>query len=339
MSFSNDELTESVETESVDDYSKVALHFHSCLSYDVPNKRTLNPEALYNKARRQGFIICRPTDHDAFHRWSDDFQQAEVTLNKQSGDNSLIIHLGFYGATSDSLCEIIRLASSGSSEKVMLYIRGHKELIRTVYNHPFYFEPEDLRVISSANAEELADMIVSQAQECDVIEINHSCLPRANALALKLAKSIGKQLVYSSDTHTGLLSSCYTVVPKVNTNGSYRSVFNNVWDHIINGRAKPFFCMLSYDYVKQEYKRYIDNVLSLSPDNAISLNTCSKVGNAFIRMCERAPTGSKRQTLYRIINDFLCFSGIPARYNYAKQNSALSLIEPHINRKLSLITE
>jgi predicted metal-dependent phosphoesterase TrpH len=190
------------------------LHLHSHYSHDVVNIPELSPRALYEKAVARGMGFFTLTDHDhmngieALRReltaaYGSDWPipvipGAEITLRDPRIGHT--IHVNVLGLERPQLRELGRRRRD--LDRFLDFCR--EQDLYHAYNHPFWFEDGergDPAVIRSLCA------------EFPVIELNAGRIPQLNERTLELARSLGRHVVATSDSHTGNIGRAVTLAP------------------------------------------------------------------------------------------------------------------------------
>jgi predicted metal-dependent phosphoesterase TrpH len=190
------------------------LHLHSNFSYDVLNLPELSPRALYDKAVERGMGLFCLTDHDTLKGC----EALETELRAEFGDRPPIplipgieikvkdpkirhtIHVNVLGLDRKQMGQLARRRRSLAD--FLAYCRD--EDLYHAYNHPFWFERGecgDLRRITELIA------------QFPVTELNAGRIPQLNKRTLKIAQRFGRQVVATSDSHTGQVAKAWTEAP------------------------------------------------------------------------------------------------------------------------------
>ncbi len=195
-------------------YKRADLHLHSNFSYDVLNLPQLSPRALYDKAVRKGMGFFTLTDHETMRG----ILALEKELAREYGDAPPIplvrgveiklkdpsightVHVNVLGVTMEQFLDLARRRHS--LDDFLTYCRDHR--LYHAYNHPFWFERGE-----RGSLERVEQLIA----RFPVIELNAGRIPQLNHRTATLAKRYGKQLVATSDSHTGQVAKGYTMAP------------------------------------------------------------------------------------------------------------------------------
>jgi predicted metal-dependent phosphoesterase TrpH len=195
-------------------YKKADFHLHSHFSYDVLNLPAFSPRTLYETAVRRGMGFFALTDHDTLLG----YKALRKELTAEYGDDPPIPLIAGIELTvrDETVGHTIHVNVLGLDEAQMLELaRRRKDLHRFlafcrsedlyhIYNHPFWFKPGELGRRST---------VEGLIPEFPLIEINAARIPQLNARTLRLARKFGKEVVATSDSHTGNVGRAYTMAP------------------------------------------------------------------------------------------------------------------------------
>lgn len=183
------------------------LHVHTWCSYDVAPVPYNDPLFLYEKAVRAGMKFITFTDHDtmdAYDRigWTREriVPGAEIKIldRRRVGHT---VHLNVYQLDRKRFRELEEIAEkSGDIELLIACIRNHQ--LPYIYNHPFWHEPYE-----KLNIRAVFDLM----SLFPVLEYNMGRVNPLNQIAVYLARSAGKGLVGTTDTHSGRIAEAYTL--------------------------------------------------------------------------------------------------------------------------------
>lgn len=193
-------------------YRKADLHLHSNFSYDVLNLPQLSPRALYDKAIRKGMGFFTLTDHETMRgilalerQLQSEFGDAPpiplirgVEIKLKDPDVGHTVHVNVLGLTLEQFLDLARRRKS--LEAFLEYCQEHR--LYHAYNHPFWFERGERGSL---------DRVAQTIARFPVIELNAGRIPQLNHRTATLAKRYGKQLVATSDSHTGQVAKAYTM--------------------------------------------------------------------------------------------------------------------------------
>lgn len=200
--------------EPQDDLRKADLHLHSNFSYDVVNLPELSPRALYEKAVRMGMGFFTLTDHETMRG----IESLRKDLDREYGSAPPIplipgieikvrdprlehtIHVNVLGLDQDQMLALAR--SRKSIDRFLDFCR--REDLYHAYNHPFWFEPGERGTIET---------IRSLIAEFPLVELNAGRIPPLNGRTLKLARRFGREVVATSDSHTGRIGRGFVLAP------------------------------------------------------------------------------------------------------------------------------
>jgi hypothetical protein len=196
------------------EYKKADLHLHSNFSYDVLNLPDFSPRTLYEKAVRRGMGFFTLTDHDTLRG----VQALEKELLADYGDHPPIplipgieitvrdpavghtVHVNVLGLDESQMLELARRRKS--MPRFLDFCRG--EDLYHAYNHPFWFK------LGEQGRRSAVERLIP---EFPVIEINAARIPQLNSRTLSLARQAGKQVVATSDSHTGNVDRAHSMAP------------------------------------------------------------------------------------------------------------------------------
>jgi predicted metal-dependent phosphoesterase TrpH len=195
-------------------YKKADLHLHSHFSYDVLNLPAFSPRTLYDTAVRRGMGFFALTDHDTLLG----YQALRKELAAEFGDEPPIplipgieitvrdekightIHVNVLGLDEGQMLELARRRRDLG--RFLAFCRS--EDLYHIYNHAFWFKPGELGRRS---------VVEGLIPEFPLIEINAARIPQLNSRTLGLARKFDKQIVATSDSHTGNVGRAYTMAP------------------------------------------------------------------------------------------------------------------------------
>jgi predicted metal-dependent phosphoesterase TrpH len=207
------------------------MHVHSNRSPDVPTVPALEPNAILATAHERGMVYRTITDHDmlTYHDIKDGVLGLELTIDDPKVGHT--VHFNIYDLDEKGLSALLdrRYCVDG----VIGYCR--REEIPFVFNHPYWFKPEDERRLrrDDASVRRAIASIKAIANDVDVIEYNAKRTKRSNDLALLLADVYDKGVIGSTDTHSGDVGLLYTIAP----GERFREWWGNVADrkaHIVD---------------------------------------------------------------------------------------------------------
>ncbi len=195
-------------------YKKADLHLHSSYSYDVLNLPQLSPRALYDKAVREGMGFFTLTDHDTMRG----ILALEQELREEFGDQPPIptirgieikvkdrtvghtVHVNVLGLDAAQWLDLARRRKS--LDAFLEFCREHR--LYHAYNHPFWFEKGE-----RGSLEKVTELIA----RFPIIELNAGRIPQLNHRTATLARRFGKQIVATSDSHTGQVGKGHSLAP------------------------------------------------------------------------------------------------------------------------------
>jgi predicted metal-dependent phosphoesterase TrpH len=215
-------------------HRRADLHLHSNYSYDVLNLPELSPRALYDKAVAAGMGFFCLTDHDTMRG----HEALDAELRAEFGDQPPIplipgieikvrdprirhtVHVNVLGLDRRQMGQLARRRRSVND--FLAYCDDHD--LYHAYNHPFWFERGELGDLGR---------ITELIARFPVTELNAGRIPQLNGRTRKIAERFGRQVVATSDSHTGRVGKAWTEAP----GDSPTEFLRNVRDG--RGRAVP----------------------------------------------------------------------------------------------------
>jgi len=196
------------------DGKKADLHLHSHFSHDVLNVPELSPRALYDSAVARGMGFFTLTDHgtmkgiESLHRELDQEFGGHPPIHVIPGIEMKVrdarvghtIHINVLGLTPRQMIELARRRTS--IERFLAFCR-QEDLFHT-YNHPFWFERGERGTLET---------ITKLIDQFPVIELNAGRIRQLNRRTLTIARRLGKQVIATSDSHTGRVGKAYSTAP------------------------------------------------------------------------------------------------------------------------------
>jgi hypothetical protein len=210
-------------------YKKADLHLHSSYSYDVLNLPELSPRALYDKAVAEGMGFFTLTDHETMLG----IAALEKELEAEFGDRPPIplitgiemkirdpkightVHVNVLGLDQR---QMLALARRRKSLDLFLEFCAAEDLYHA-YNHPFWFERGERAELST---------IRGLIARFPIVEMNAGRIPQLNGRTLHLARVLERQVVATSDSHTGRVGKAYTMAPGETPGEFLRNIRNGV---------------------------------------------------------------------------------------------------------------
>ncbi len=195
-------------------YKKADLHLHSSYSYDVLNLPELSPRALYERAVAAGMGFFTLTDHETMLG----IQALKNELDAAYGGKPPIpvipgieikvrdpkightVHVNVLGLDQRQMLALARRRKS--LDRFLEFCR--EEDLYHAYNHPFWFERGERGELSTIKA---------LIERFPIVEMNAGRIPQLNGRTLHLARKLGKQVVATSDSHTGQVGKAYSMAP------------------------------------------------------------------------------------------------------------------------------
>jgi predicted metal-dependent phosphoesterase TrpH len=262
---------------------KADLHLHSHVSHDVLNLPELSPRALYDKAVEQGMGFFTLTDHgtmrgiEALRRELDREFDGHPPIPVISGIEMKIrdagvghtIHVNVLGLNPRQMLELARRRKS--IDRFLDFCR--KEDLYHAYNHPFWFERGE-----RATLETITELI----DRFPVIELNAGRIPQLNRRTLGIARRFGKQVIATSDSHTGGIGRAYAIAP-----GETAEEF---LQNIRIGASRVVPSSISFRKFTEEIRETID--LVFLRQSAFNIKTSFLKENPLARRIARATLGS-----------------------------------------------
>lgn len=195
-------------------YAKADLHLHSNYSYDVLNIPDFSPRNLYQKAVRVGMGFFTLTDHDtmrgieALRRELDEEYAGALPIPLIPGIELTVrdprightIHVNVFGLDQSQMLELARRRKF--IDRFLDFCRS--EDLTHVYNHPFWFQSGE------RGSKEAVESLVG---EFPLIELNAGRIPQLNERTVALARRRGKEVIATSDSHTGFVGKAYSMAP------------------------------------------------------------------------------------------------------------------------------
>lgn len=195
------------ELSPSDEWVAADLHVHSTSSYDVLPTDEFHPEALYRKAIDMGMGFVSITDHDTMDAYNIiGWERPKLVPGVEIGicDRKRVghtIHINVYNLNKSQFREILDLSKRERNlEKTIHFFKEEK--LPFVYNHPFWFSPEDSPDFRAV--ESIIDLF-------PVVEYNMKRVRRKNMLAVSLASRYDKGVIAATDTHIGKIGETFTI--------------------------------------------------------------------------------------------------------------------------------
>ena len=226
------------------------LHAHSWYSNDVIPSPQTDPVTMYNAAVEKGFRFVTFTDHDTMHAydrigWARDRLVPGVEIRILDRVRvGHTIHINVYGLDKKQFQEIEAIAQRDRNiDRLVGYLNDNG--LDFIYNHPFWCELHEQLSIQSIR--DIAPMF-------PVLEYNRGRIHPLNTEALELAEEHGLGLAASSDTHSGLIGSSYTL--------AQAATFPEFFDQLRRGRSLVVPQDMNVELFSQEIYRYINLIFS-----------------------------------------------------------------------------
>lgn len=218
----------------VRDLKRADLHLHSNFSHDVLNLPELSPRALYDKAVAKGMGFFCLTDHDT----TKGYEALKGELRTEFDDQPPIplisgielkvrdphirhtVHVNVLGLDRAQMGQLARRRRC--MRDFLAYCRDHD--LYHAYNHPFWFERGELGDLGR---------ITELIAQFPVTELNAGRIPQLNGRTHKIAQRFGREVVATSDSHTGQVGKAWTEAPGDTPADFLRSIRSGL------GRAVP----------------------------------------------------------------------------------------------------
>jgi predicted metal-dependent phosphoesterase TrpH len=291
------------------------LHVHTLHSYDVIPTRQVDPLFLYNRARRLGMTYIAFTDHDTMAAYDEigwtreglvPAVEAKILDPRNVGHT---IHVNVYALSRRQFQEIQEIAGKAHDVVTLAgYLRA--EGLPFIFNHPFWHEPEE-----KPNLKAVLDV----ARLFPVLEYNMGRIGRINAQALRLANSLSKGIVATTDTHVGEIGGAFTLA----RSDSFKEFFDRI------AARKSHLCPadLTLPRLKEEtslrIRRLFDKTGWLQAKESLTMDTGNAILDGIISQVARsgsATPGLSRWLLKKAV-EALSGSGIPGALYLRYQNS------------------
>lgn len=297
-----------------DGWQAADLHVHTLYSYDVIPTRQVDPLWLYNRARRLGLAFVVFTDHDtmaAYDRigWTREGLIPAVEVKILDSRNvGHTLHINVYTLDQRQFRKIRDIAEK-ARDIVMLTAYLRDEGLPFVLNHPFWHEPGERPRLQA---------VLDIAPLFPALEYNMGRIGRINALALRLADSLGRGIVAGTDSHVGEIGRAFTL--------SRGSSFKEFFERIAAREAYLCPADLTLPRFKKEtslrIRRLFDKSAWLHAKESLTMDTGSPIVDGIVRYLARretnAPTLSRR--ILRWAVEAASDSGIPGALYLRAQN-------------------
>ena len=312
---------EEAEHLRAEGWKRADLHSHTTASHDVPNSLELRPAAIYAKARKLGLDFYSATDHDTIEAYMnlperpDIVRGVELTVSP-SRHNPHVMHVNVYDFSDE---QFQKLNGDGYEQglkqqgiiPVIEYLS--KENIPFLFNHPYWFTPEDEEKIrkNPEMRQNIKKSIETVAPFFPIIEYNTKRPRELNELALQLAQKYGKGMMCNTDTHTGHIGEAYTLAP----GETFREYFNN----IAAGEYRLVVRDIDANSFNQELNDWVRHFIASAKGSAI-METGHSIANTAQRLLVRETWGGTfaRSALEKLVRGF-ANTGIPARHYINRQ--------------------
>ncbi len=333
-------------------WKKADLHWHTSVSYDVPDRPWLSPTELYNRAKELGLSYITITDHDVID--APNFLPNDETIVpgaeikiRDSEQTLHTIHVNVYCLNNEHLENLLDIANSklpqrlnhptnvdfvkamqstrqhygeGDFQEFIQYLRNNN--LPHTFNHPYWFETSEEQTVTRENFQAI-DRI---AEEFPIIEYNTKRPKRLNALAVALASRHGKGMTCSTDSHTGNIGDAYTLAP----GDTFREFFDNISMGNYRLVAKDFdTCSFN-----NEVKNWVKNYLHPGEPGAL-IETGHPLADRLLTYLSKPSKSAKAlrgfiENAVRGITEI----GIPARVYLGRQNKLADRIEASLGSTL-----
>jgi len=290
------------------------LHVHTLYSCDVIPTQSVDPLALYLKARRDGMAYVAFTDHDTMAAydnvgWTREGLVPAVEVKIFDPANvGHTVHINVYTLDRAQFREIEKIART-ARDIVLLAAYLRDERLPFVFNHPFWHEFGERPNLRA---------VIEIAELFPVLEYNMGRVGRINAQALRLADALGKGVVATTDTHVGEVGRAFTL----SRGGSFREFFGN----IAARRSRICPADLTLPRLKKEtsvrVRSLFDKASWMHPKETLSIDTGSAILDGIVTRLarERTDDPSLSRWLLRKAIEALSSSGIPGSLYLRSQN-------------------
>ena len=212
-------------------YFALDPHCHSSYSYDVPDVKETGPENIIRAQKLKGLKTIL-TDHDTLNGHNYLKNKGEITVPaveltfKPKIARKIVsyrpiqtLHINVFRLKDKDLVNLKKIAETGDLDVLIKYFKQHD--LDWMYNHPFYHD----------KSEKLNwKVIPALAQNYfEVIELNSSYSKGFNDITERLAESLSKGIVASSDSHTGAPGRGMVIAKGKN--------FKEFWKNVKEGNA------------------------------------------------------------------------------------------------------
>lgn len=169
------------------------------------------------------------------------------------------IHVNVFELDSLQFQKLEEIAALGDLHGFLDLLKAEK--LPFVYNHPLWFEHGE-----KPNLSVIPDLI----KLFPVIEYNMHRIRRKNEITMELARKLGKGLIASTDTHSGMIGKAYTL----SRGKDFREFYNN----ICQGNSYIVVRDLTKQDLMQEMDIWLD-LLSSQDMMSISKRIATGMGN------------------------------------------------------------
>jgi predicted metal-dependent phosphoesterase TrpH len=290
------------------------LHVHTLHSYDVIPTRGVDPLQLYTRARRLGMTYVAFTDHDTMAAydeigWTREGLVPAVEVKILDRVNvGHTVHINVYTLDRGQFAEIRRIVRvSGDIRTLAGFLTD--EGLPFVFNHPFWHEPGEVPNLRA---------VLEIAGLFPVLEYNMGRVGRINAQALKLAHSLSKGIVASTDSHIGDIGRAFTL--------ARGDGFKSFFAEIAAGRAFIHPADLTLRRLKEEtyirVRSLFDKAGWLFDKETLAMETGSAVLDGIVTRLAREDKQGPAVTrwILRKALEILSGSGIPGSLYLRSQN-------------------
>ena len=232
------------------------LHAHTWYSNDVIPSPETDPITIYQTAIAKGFRFVTFTDHDtmdAYDRVGWTRERLVPGVEVRILDPVRVghtLHVNVFGLNKKQFLEIEDIAQRDQNIDVLLRYLTDNDL-DFVYNHPFWCEFHQR--LSVRSIRDIAPLF-------PVLEYNRGRIFPLNLSALELAEEHRLGLVASSDTHSGLVGSSYTL--------ARATTFREFFREISRGRFLVMPQDMTVELFSEEIYRYINFIFEEKVDEA-----------------------------------------------------------------------
>ncbi len=193
------------------------------------NLPELSPRALYDKAVADGMGFFTLTDHETLlgiealrRELAAEFGEkppipviSGIEIKVRDPKIGHTVHVNVLGLDQRQMLALARRRKS--LDRFLAYCAA--EDLYHAYNHPFWFERGERAELSTIKA---------LIERFPIVEMNAGRIPQLNGRTLDLARKLGKQVIATSDSHTGQVGKAYTMAPGETADEFLRNIRSGV---------------------------------------------------------------------------------------------------------------